>query len=258
MKDNIFLKGINSLIVDLLLPIVIYIFITYFVSALSESIEYFLSYKINTILLTAIASLLTAIILLPIYIKNAKERQYYIEKFDRQNIKYILGLGVSLCLFFNTVLILLNIIQNDIEAIRVSDSIKELNPIVSLISVCIIVPLCEELVFRAMIFKSIEYKKNFFVAALVSSSFFAIMHGNISQGIYAFFIGFVLCYVFNRFGGLKYSYLLHLVMNFSSLLLSDFFVLDVGKRKDQIIILILSLILFIITAYRIKQTEKRV
>ena len=64
-----------------------------------------------------------------------------------------------------------------------------------------------------------------------------------------------MCYVYNRFGGLKYSYLLHLVMNFSSLLFMGIFVPDEVMKRDQIIILIVSFVLFIITAYRLKQTE---
>ena len=258
MKDNRLIDRIKVILIDVLFPIIIYIFITFFVSGISESIQYFFSYKINIILLTTISSFITAIVLLPIYIKNVENRHYYIEKFDTKNIMYIIGLGVSLCLFFNVLLILCNIVQNDQVAIQVSDSIMELNPIVALISVSIIVPLCEELIFRGLLFKSIEYKTNFLLAAFISSFLFALMHGNISQGIYAFFIGFVLCYVFNRFGGLKYSYFLHLVMNFSSLFFAGFFVPDESKRRDQFIILIVSLVLFIITAYRIKQTEKRV
>ena len=138
---------------------------------------------------------------------------------------------------------------------QLTDSIMELKPIVAFISVSIIVPMCEELIFRAFIFKGLEYKTNFIVGALVSSILFALMHGNISQGIYAFFIGFVLCYVYNRFGGLKYSYLLHLVMNFSSLFFMPIFVPKESLKRDQLIILIVSCVLFIITAYRLKQTE---
>ena len=255
MNENRFIAGIKVAFLDVLLPIVVYILVTIFVSGISGAIDYFFSYKLNIIIVTAISSLLTTIILLPRYIRIANNRNYHIDKFDIKNMRYILGLGVSLCLFFNIALILLNIIQNDQAAIQVSDSIMELNPLVAFISVSIIVPMCEELIFRGFVFKGIEHKTNFIIGAFVSSILFALMHGNISQGIYAFCIGFVLCYVYNRFGGLKYSYLLHLVMNFSSLVFMPAFVPDEALKRDQLIVLIVSFVLFIITAYRLKQTE---
>ena len=254
MKNNKFIDAIKTISVDVLLPIVVYVFVTLFMSGIS--VGYFLSNKINIVLTTAIAGVITSIVLFPIYLRNAKERQYYINKFELKNIRYILGLGVSLCLFFNILLILLNIIQNDKGATLVSESIMELNPILALLTVSIIIPFCEELIFRALIFKNLEFRYNFYVGAVVSSILFALLHGNISQGIYAFFIGFMLCYVYNRFGGFKYAYLLHLVMNFSSLFFMGLFVPDVTKRRDQIIVLILSMVLFIITMYRVKQTER--
>lgn len=256
MKVSSVLEGIKSLFIDILFPLLVYILSTLFVSGISEAIGYFYSYKINIILVQAIAALIASIILFPIYLSLAKERNYNIKKFEPRNIKYILGLGVSLCLFFNILLILLNIIQNDTSAIKVSESIMELNPIFALLTVIILIPFIEELLFRALIFKSLEYKYNFYVGAIVSSILFALMHGNISQGLYAFFIGFMFCYVYNRFGGFKYTYLLHLAMNFCSLFFSNIFVHEEAKRKEQLLILILSMILFIITMYRVKQIEK--
>lgn len=256
MKDNRFVNVVKAIFFDVILPVLVYVFITLFVSGIIGAIGYFLSYNINIIITTAVASLLTSIALFPMYKKNAIERKYYTNKFEIKNMKYILGLGVSLCLFFNLLLIFLNIIQNDEAAKMVSESIMELNPIVAFVSVSIIVPLCEELIFRGFIFKGLEYNFNYYVAAFVSSLLFALMHGNISQGIYAFFIGFMLCYVYNRFGGLKYSYLLHLVMNFSSLFFMGFFIPDKTMIKGQIMMLILSMVLFIITMYRVIQIEK--
>lgn len=258
MKSNRFIDAIKLISMDVLLPIVVYVLITMFVAGMTSTIGYFLSLEINIILATAVASAITSIVLFPIYLRNAKERHYYINKFELRNIKYIFGIGISLCLFFNLLLILLNIIQNDLDAARVSESIMELNPIFAFLSVIIVVPFCEELIFRALIFKNLEYRYNYYVGAIVSSILFALMHGNISQGIYAFFIGFMLCYTYNRFGGFKYTYLLHLIMNFSSLFFMGFFVYDSTKRKDQALILILSLLLFIITMYRVKQTEKEI
>lgn len=255
MNNNKIISGFKLVFIDILFPIFIYLFITIFMKASVDTMQLFFGFESNIMLTTGVSALVTSIALLPLYFKNVKNRYYNIKHFDIKNIKYILGIGVSLCLFFNILLILLNIVQNDMAAKEVSDAILNLNPIMALVIAIIITPICEEIIFRGLIYKSVEYKTNFYIAATISSLLFALLHGNISQGLYAFFVGFMLCYVYERFGGLKYSFFLHSVMNFSSLFLNGIFSYEESKRKDQILILILSLVLFIITMIRVKQNE---
>ena len=108
MKENRFIEVIKVATLDVLFPIMVYYFVTIFVKGTFDSVEYFFSYKLNIIIVTAISSLVTSIILLPRYIRIANNRKYHIDKFDIKNMRYILGLGVSLCLFFNIALILIN------------------------------------------------------------------------------------------------------------------------------------------------------
>lgn len=253
--NNKIIAGLKEFFIDVALPIFIYIFVTIFVELIIEFVKNYFSCNINILVVTCISAMITSAILLPMYIKNIKKKQYIISTFEVKNIKYILGIGVSLCLFFNILLILLNIVQNDEEAKLVSENVMKLNPIIALIIVSVFVPFCEELIFRALIFKNIEHKYNFFLGSFISSLLFALLHGNISQGIYAFCIGFVLCFVYKVFGGLKASFLLHMIMNFSSLFFAGIFIHEDYYRKEQMLILIVSLVLFIITIYRINQLE---
>ncbi|MCC6095171.1 MAG: CPBP family intramembrane metalloprotease [Eubacterium sp.] len=72
-------------------------------------------------------------------------------------------------------------------------------------------PVLEEIVFRGMICKSLEkYGKWFAIAT--SALMFAIMHGNISQFLFAFLIGLLLGYTALEYG-LIWSVLLHMFNN---------------------------------------------
>lgn len=72
------------------------------------------------------------------------------------------------------------------------------NPI-CLLQLALFGPLCEELVFRAGIVESLV-KKNLpgWAAVLISAFAFAVVHGNLAQGLPAFIIGFALGLLYLR------------------------------------------------------------
>ncbi len=96
--------------------------------------------------------------------------------------------------------------------------------LIVLLVVVIIGPIVEELVFRKfMIDRTQQYgtKLSIFVSALS----FGLFHGNTTQLFYAFAIGLALGYVYTRTGEVKYTILLHMMLNFHggflSLVLTD-------------------------------------
>ena len=93
----------------------------------------------------------------------------------------------------------------------------------------ILAPLGEELVFRGVAFhyarKAVEGMRRpgtaFWIANCIQALLFGIYHMNLIQGIYAFVIGLVLGYLFQRYGSLIPGVLAHLVFNGMSALLGD-------------------------------------
>lgn len=83
-------------------------------------------------------------------------------------------------------------------------------------------PLAEELVFRAMVFRTMRKGFSFWVSAIVSSVFFGIYHMNIVQGVYAALLGLLLAYTYERTNSLLGCYLLHLMFNLSSYAIDAF------------------------------------
>lgn len=83
----------------------------------------------------------------------------------------------------------------------------------SLIVSCVLAPLAEEGMFRGLLLGRLRpYGEPF--ALVISALTFAMMHGNLSQLLYAFTVGLVLGYVALRTGRLRECVLLHALVNF--------------------------------------------
>lgn len=79
----------------------------------------------------------------------------------------------------------------------------------------ILAPLCEEIVFRGFLFGGLKRKMSGLVAALVSSSLFALLHGYSAVGILLVFVyGLVFCWLYARSGSLWPGILAHGLLNF--------------------------------------------
>lgn len=73
----------------------------------------------------------------------------------------------------------------------------------------VVSPLAEEVVFRGIIFNRLKKEYSAAAAICISALMFGIYHGNSVQGIYAFLIGCLIAYVYQRFGSFFYAVLFH-------------------------------------------------
>lgn len=80
--------------------------------------------------------------------------------------------------------------------------------------------ICEELIFRGVIFQGLKEKFSSTTSILLSALLFALMHQNIQQFIYPFLLGCVLAFTFERTNNLLYPILIHFFNNFATLTLS--------------------------------------
>ena len=98
---------------------------------------------------------------------------------------------------------------------------------VNFLLVGIIPPICEELLFRGIIFQGLRSKFSSMASIFLCALMFALIHQDITQFIYPFLLGSVLCFVMERTGNLLYPILIHAANNCTSLLLSFF--VETGK-----------------------------
>ena len=83
----------------------------------------------------------------------------------------------------------------------------------------VLAPVLEELIFRRMLIDRLRgYGEKW--AVFVSALVFGLFHGNLSQFFYAFGLGLIFGYVYLRTRQLRWSALLHMIINFLGSILS--------------------------------------
>lgn len=102
---------------------------------------------------------------------------------------------------------------------------------VTLLSVSIFAPFFEELLCRGLVLRGLAHRTSPANAIIISSIFFALMHGNPWQAIPAFALGVLFGYVYYKTGSLKLPMLMHAVNNTFSVILTK---MDKFKDLDYI------------------------
>lgn len=194
------------------------------------NIEQFVTDAVNSILLeitmiSAIATIPLMILFMRRDIANEKLNNRYI-KYERVGLlKYLLIIPFALfnMLWANMFVSLLQLVMPKFM-ISSYDSTAETiyggSFILQLFAAGIICPIVEELIFRGLIYKRLTRISSITVAALISSAFFGIYHGNWIQAPYAFIIGMVCVFVYQRYQSIKAPCLLHISANTIAVLIS--------------------------------------
>lgn len=96
---------------------------------------------------------------------------------------------------------------------QVEEMILDMSLWAVILSAVIMAPIMEELVFRKFVLDRLAGygpAVSMFVSALV----FGLAHGNFYQFFYAFLLGLIFAYIYLRTGKVRYSMLLHMMINF--------------------------------------------
>lgn len=182
--------------------------------------------KQTAVFLDGISALFCAVIFAKIYEKEKVRPISHVVK--RRNDKRffkdlacLLGFAVSAALFLNLFIARLGLTGLS-EAYKETADIQYSVPLVlGLVNYGILQPLEEELVFRGLVYGRM---RKFFPSRLsipVSALVFGAYHGNIVQLLYAFFMGCILAWAFEKYKSLKAPFILHAVVNVVVYLLSN-------------------------------------
>ena len=112
----------------------------------------------------------------------------------------------------------------------VDSLVLEMSPWAVFASTVLIAPVMEELMFRKLLIdRVVQYGQK--TAVIVSGVGFGLFHGNFFQFFYACAIGMVFAYLYSSTGRIRYSIMLHMVINFVGGFVSLFLVqgLDHGQ-----------------------------
>lgn len=176
----------------------------------------------HALLLTAFAALLALPLLFWLFSRDVENRPSGSRPPQGLAITLLWAalLGLGLCLTLNIALNLSGLSQYFTGFEEVSARLYMPPFWQQLLATVLIIPLGEEMVFRALMFRGLRADLPFWAAALLSSLAFAIYHGNVYQGVYAFCLGFFMAWVYERCQALLAPVLLHLSANLLSILLS--------------------------------------
>lgn len=123
-----------------------------------------------------------------------------------------------------------------------------------LISTAIMAPLCEEILCRGLVLRLAQkVSARFWVINIVQAFAFGVMHGNLVQGSYAFFLGLILGSLYKRFGNIWLCMLLHSAINLSSILVEPVFSLFPEKYPlvSMAVTFVVSFVLFALVMFLI-------
>ena len=96
---------------------------------------------------------------------------------------------------------------------QVEEMIMDMSLWAVIVSAVILAPIMEELIFRKLILDRLAgYGPA--VAMSVSALVFGLAHGNFYQFFYAFLLGLIFAYIYLRTGKVRYSMMLHMMVNF--------------------------------------------
>lgn len=141
----------------------------------------------------------------------------------------------------------------------INDAFEELavSPIILIISVAIIAPLYEEIIFRGILLKGMAKKMNPTLALVVSALFFAVVHLNIPQGINAFFLGIIIGAIYLKTRSIYLSIFAHFVNNVLAITVSSMYMMIKGRYAIGAhgILFILGVILLVIACNGYKQNR---
>lgn len=177
--------------------------------------------------MTLLAGLATAPILIFIYIRdnNKDRRNGTFVKYKLNNIlKYLLIIpfGVFNMLWTNYFVALLQLVMPKFMLESYTDTQQIIEGggfLIQLLTAGIVAPIVEELIFRGLVYRRTKKMTGTIAAAILSAALFGVFHGNWVQAPYAFIIGIVAVFVYEKFKSIVAPIMLHMSANILSVLI---------------------------------------
>lgn len=177
--------------------------------------------------MTLLAGLATAPILIFIYIRdnNKDRRNGTFVKYKLNSIlKYLLIIpfGVFNMLWANYFVALLQLVMPKFMLESYTDTQQIIEGggfLMQLVTAGIVAPIVEELIFRGLVYRRTKKMTGTIAAAILSAALFGVFHGNWVQAPYAFIIGIVAVFVYEKFKSIVAPIMLHMSANILSVLI---------------------------------------
>ena len=201
---------------------------------------------------------LTNVVLIPIYIlllmgdekkrRNSLGIRYTAPGIKRLGVVFVLGMSAAVSV--NVIVSLSQIARFSPKYQQVSEVIYSGGLFMEIVSAVIAAPILEELFFRGMIYKRLRDMINVKAAVVISALFFGTFHGNLVQFVYAFIIGLMLAYVYEKFKTIWAPVIFHVGANLISVLITEFMPQSMNNAAVILGAMLISMVLtFVLLKY---------
>ncbi len=169
----------------------------------------------------------------------------------------IILMGIALAIGLNNILMVLNLAKYS-EAYRKATEILYAPSLgQQILYTGLLIPMMEEIIFRAGVFKILRKWMPFVWAMILSALLFGIYHGNLVQFVYAGICGLLLAYLYEKYHTIVAPMLLHMVMNLTACVLTEFhFFVWMLERSVRVAgITILCMAVFFLAFIRVQELD---
>jgi len=186
-----------------------------------EEITALVMEKIDIQVPLLISMLLTLFIVFLLQHKKWKEEQFWkTGGFKPALIPILIVLGIGLNLFTSGIASLIEGLGLFPEHAKIIGLTLSGNIWMQIVCVGLLAPIVEEIIFRGILLGRMRKKMNPVLAIFLQGLFFAVIHGNLLQGTYAFVLGVVLGLTIVWLRSIWAGFCIHTVFNMVSIIIA--------------------------------------
>lgn len=205
----------------------------------------------STILASLISSILTlAIVALVFFIRRKNSiKEAQINVFPLATVLPVIFIALSLQMLLSFGIGFLPIPQSltDSYVDNVGLLSKGIN-FLSFISIGILVPITEEIIFRGLIFSRLRRGMPVSIAIVIQGLLFGILHGGIIWMAQAFILGVIFAFIAIRFKSIVPCIIAHMAINISSIFLNELLPNEFNDLMGYLILAV-SAVVFVISMF---------
>lgn len=206
-------QPLSRRLINLIYPLVIYMAIGMAVLGL---------YPNGGLMANLIEKVFCIIIMGILFYKDSKQIRWEGKKLSLYSAIIMIIIGICACIGVNMLFEL-----TGLKAIREEDAKNVAKALYSdklwlqILVVGIAAPVAEELLFRGILYRRMRTWLSVGPSALAALLIFAAVHGNLLQALYAFILGALLIWAYERFAKLTAPIILHVSANLISILVQQ-------------------------------------
>ena len=162
------------------------------------------------------------------------------------------------CIGGNNILLGIGLAEIDTAYQEAAQTLYSTGLWIQLLGTVVVAPVCEELLFRGLIYKRMKEYMTPGMAMFLSALAFGFFHGNMTQMVYSGALGFLMAYVYEKYHNLLAPVLFHAVANLFSVVVTETGILDFmySSRPMMFISGILGIIVVVVGVRMIRDTVK--